>query len=433
MTDSGDNPATSAWYHGVTRYQWTVLAIASIGWVFDVFEGQLFNITRGQLLPEVLAVAADDPAVKRYGDIVLGIFLLGGTVGGVIFGSLADRFGRRPAMVASILVYSVFSGATYFAQTWWQVAALRFLVAMGVGGEWAVAASLVAEVFPARARTHASGIFHASSILGTWAATLTSLAVGNEWRYAYLVGLVPALLTLWVRATVEESESWKEVEMRRRTDMANKPGSVWELLTTPRWAPRALLGMILAAVGLATFWGVTVAGQDLAKSILLASDNSPDEARSRAAFAYGIVQTAGGGLGLLSFAPLSVRIGRRRAFALMHVAGLVVTPITCYAPATYGQLLILLPVFGFMTLGMHAGYAIYFPELFPTHLRATGAGFCFNVGRILAAPMLFFSGWLKAQPDIDLRMAVSLLSLLFAVGLVCLVFLPETKDKPLPE
>lgn len=117
--------------------------------------------------------------MKRYGDIILGIFLLGGTVGGLIFGSLADRFGRRPAMVASILVYSVFSGATYFAQTWWQVAALRFLVAMGVGGEWAVAASLVAEVFPARARTHASGIFHASSILGTWAATLTSLAVGS--------------------------------------------------------------------------------------------------------------------------------------------------------------------------------------------------------------------------------------------------------------
>jgi MFS family permease len=432
MSDSHSLPA-NRWYHGVTRYQWTVLAIASIGWVFDVFEGQLFNITRGQLLPEVLGVAADDDAVKLYGDVILGIFLLGGTVGGVIFGSMADRLGRRPAMVASILVYSVFSGVTYFAQTWWQVAGLRFLVAMGVGGEWAVAASLVAEVFPARARTHASGIFHASSILGTWTATLTSLAVGNEWRFAYLIGLVPALLTLWVRATVAESESWKEVESRRRADSAMQPGSIRELLTTPRWAPRALLGMVLAAVGLATFWGVTVAGQDLARAALLAAETAPDEARSRAQFAYGIVQTAGGGLGLLAFAPLSVRLGRRRAFALMHVAGLVITPITCYLPATYGQLLVLLPVFGFLTLGMHAGYAIYFPELFPTHLRATGAGFCFNVGRIVAAPMLFFSGWLKARPDVDLRMAVSLLSLLFVVGLVCLVFLPETKDQPLPE
>src|SRR5438067_1597371 len=148
----------AAWYSGVTAYQWLVLIIASAGWVFDAFEGQIFNITRNQLLADVLKTAATDAAIKRYGEIFLAIFLVGGTVGGLLFGSMADRIGRRPTMAITILMYSVFSGLTFFAQTVWQVGAARFLVAMGIGGESAVAASLVAEVFPQQARAHASGI-----------------------------------------------------------------------------------------------------------------------------------------------------------------------------------------------------------------------------------------------------------------------------------
>jgi MFS family permease len=191
--------------------------------------------------------------------------------------------------------------------------------------------------------------------------------------------------------------------------------------------------MLLAAVGLGTFWAVTVAGQDLARLMLQRNGLSSAEAIERAKWAYGFVQTAGGGLGLVSFGPLCVRIGRKRAFAWMMIGACLIVPITCFAPKTYGQLLALLPVFGFFTLGIHAGFAVYFPELFPTRLRATGAGFCFNVGRTVAATMLFFSAWLKARPGMDLRLAISLLGLLFLAGLVVLCFLPETKDKPLPE
>src|SRR5262245_48492260 len=222
------------------------------------------------MLAEVMGVSMDHPSVSAYGQVVFGIFLLGGAVGGLAFGSLADRLGRQPAMIASILMYSVFSGLTYFASTWWQIAVLRFLVAMGVGGEWAVAASLVAEVFPTRARVHASGIFHASSVLGTWGATLTALAVGNQWRVAYLIGVAPALLTLWVRFSLRESESWRAACQRER--MHDAPaGSLRELLSNRVWAARALLGMTLAAIGLATFWSVTVAGQDLAQLLLVES------------------------------------------------------------------------------------------------------------------------------------------------------------------
>jgi len=425
---NNDLKQNEPWYHGVTSYQWLVLAIASAGWIFDVYEGQIFNITRNQMLSEFLGSEGAD--VKKYGDMFLGIFLLGGTVGGLAAGSLADRYGRRPIMIMTILMYSVFSGLTYFATELWQVGALRFLVAMGVGGEWAVAASLVSEVFPARARAHASGIFHASSVLGTWMAALAGMAVGAHWRYAYLVGVIPALLILWVRATVREPEQW-QAEAARGAEA--KLGSFRDLLLNPQWNYRALLGMALAAVGLGTFWAVTVAGQDLALEQLLRGGATPEDAAQRAKFAYGIIQTAGGGIGLLAFGPLSARFGRRPTFIVMHIGAFLIVPITCFGPQTYQQLVWLLPLFGFLTVGMHAGYAIYFPELFPTHLRATGTSFCFNGGRVLAVPVLFFSGWLKATDDIDLRVALTSLALLFLCGAVLVLFLPETKGEELPE
>jgi len=428
-----DLPAQKRWYSGVTPYQWLVLAIASAGWVFDVYQGQIFNITRHQLLSDILKGGGTDAAIKNYGDVFLAIFLVGGAVGGILFGSLADRWGRRPMIMVTILMYSVFSGVTFFAQSLWQVGATRFLVAMGVGGEWAVAASLVAEVFPKEARAHASGIFQATSVLGTWAAALAGLAIGVHWRYGYLIGIAPALLVFWVASSVKEPESWREAGAKAAASAGPKMGSLFDLLGNPKWRRRALLGLLLAAVGLGSFWGVTVAGQDLAKELLVRNGVSPMQATQEAKFAYGIVQTIGGGLGLLAMGPLCVRLGRRRAFALMHVGAFLIVPITCYLPSTYAQLLVILPVFGFLTLGIHSGYAIYFPELFPTHLRASGSGFCFNGGRIVAASALVLSGWLKSLPGMDLRLAITLLGLLFPLGLVIIYFLPETKDQPLPE
>ncbi len=188
---------------------------------------------------------------------------------------------------------------------------------------------------------------------------------------------------------------------------------------------------MLAAVGLGTFWGVTVAGQDLAQKLLVENGTDPSEARGHAKFAYGIVETAGGGLGLLAFGPLAARLGRRRAFVAMQLAAAAIVPLTCWTPTQYWHLLALLPVYGFFTLGIHAGYAIYFPELFPARLRATGAGVCFNGGRVLAASALVFAGWLKER--LDLRLAVTLLAGLFLAGVVIALFMPETKGRPLPE
>lgn len=415
------------WYSEVTRYQWLVLIIASAGWVFDAFEGQLFNLTRGDLLRELLG-GSDPHRQKMWGDLIPATFLVGGALGGIGFGKLADRYGRKPAIAATILFYAVFSGLTFFVTRIWQVAALRFLVGLGVGGEWAVAASLVAEVFPAKARSRAGGIFHGTSVAGTWMAALAGLAVGTHWRYAYLVGILPALLVFWVMVSVREPQRWQQAVA------AQKPmGSFRELFGSPIWARHAIFGLLLGAVGLATFWSVVVAGQDLMRELLVRNRWDAAAADRTAKIAFGFVQACGMGFGFLFMGWLAEWLGRRGAFLVMHLAAAAIVPITCYLPHTYGQMLALLPVFGFFTGGIHAGYAIYFPELFPSHLRATGAGVCFNGGRFIAAPLLWLSSILKGRPGIDLRFAVTMLSSLFLVGAFLLLFLPETKGKPLPE
>jgi MFS family permease len=429
ISDKGPSNA-QPWYAGVTSYQWLILAISSAGWMFDVYQGQIFNITAPQLLQSVLG-GDDRQAIKFWGDVFFAVFLLGGATGGLMFGMMADRWGRKPTMIATILTYSVFSGLTYFAHTLWHVGILRFLVALGTGGAWAVAASLVAEVFPARARTHASGIFHATSVLGTWIATFVGIMVAAQWRNAYLVSILPALLVAWVMICVKEPPRWQHSAEESAQKPKEKSGSLGELLGDPRWRKRAIMGMLLATVGLSCYWAVHVAGQSLALNILEKNGVAHKVALEKAKPAYGYIETFGGGLGLLSFGPLCARFGRKRTFWWSHVAAFLIVPVVCYLPQTYGQLLCILPIFGFLTLCMHAGYAIYFPELFPTRLRATGTAFCFNVGRVLAASMLVFSGWMKTQ--MDLRLAVSLLGCLFLLGLIVIHFMPETKGQPLPE
>ena len=423
-----------SWYRLVSRYQWLVLIVASAGWIFDTYENQIFNVTSGPLLQDLLHQAASSPEVKYYRDLLLGVFLVGGAAGGVGFGILADRRGRSVSMILSILVYAIFSGLTAAAHTITQVAVLRFLVAVGTGGEWAVAASLVAEVFPQRARAYASGVFHATSVIGVGAAALAGIVTGTNWHVAYLVGILPAALVLIVRIYIREPDRWIQIHaMEGSPPDSRARGGLLDVWRDPDYRRRAILGLLLAAVGLAGYWGVFVAGQPLVERMVTAHGGSAAEAREKGQFAYGIILNIGVAIGLFAMGPLCAWLGRKRAFVLMQIGALIITPLTCFAPSTYVQLLLILPVFGFFLVGMHAGYAVYFPELFPTRQRATGAGLCFNGGRLVAAPMLWFSAWLKARPHVDLRTAVSLLSLIYVAGVVLVLFMPETKGLALED
>jgi MFS family permease len=229
-----------------------------------------------------------------------------------------------------------------------------------------------------------------------------------------------------VRSSIKEPERWSEAKSK-----GERMGSFSELFGHARWRKHALLGMALAAVGLGTFWGVCIATQDLTRELLLRLGVPAKEAASSATFAFGVIQIFGAGMGQLSFGPLCARYGRRRTFAGFHLLSFLIVPVVCYLPQTYMAMLLLLPLFGYLTYASHAGYAIYFPELFPNHLRATGASFCFNAGRLASVPVLLLSGQMKAQ--MDLRAAVTWLGCFFLLGLVVLAFLPETKDQELPQ
>lgn len=430
MTDSAANPPSprsGPWYQGISGAQWLVLAVASAGWVFDAYVSQIFNLTRDPMLAEILHLQPGAKEIKFWGDVFLGVFLVGGALGGTLFGSLADRIGRRPTMIITILMYAVFSGLTCLAQTGWQVVVLRFMVALGTAGEWAVAASLVSETFPPKARAQAGAFFHATSNVGTWLAALVGLAVGANWRIGYLTGVLPALLVLWIRARAPESQQWKEQQEENRAKQ-QKGGSLKELLSVKPWSKRAIFGMLLAAVGLGTYWALTVGGQDLTQAFLERHGVPTATAVSRAKFCYGFLINAGGFVGSVLFGPIAAWLGRKKAFTFAMFGGALIVPATWYLPQTYWQLVLILPFYGWLTFGFHAGFALYFPELFPTRLRGTGTGFCFNGGRVLAAVVLTFSGWLKSRPGVELREAAVILSVIYLFGVVIMLFLPETKN-----
>jgi MFS family permease len=230
---------------------------------------------------------------------------------------------------------------------------------------------------------------------------------------------------------LHEPESWKQAKETKPEQM----GSFSELIGNGRWRSRALFGALLAMVGLATFWGVAVAGQDLASDLLKKLGAPAETISSRAKVAFAFIQTTGGFIGQLMMGSLCAWFGRKRTFAWMHIGGFLLTAAVCWLPGyfhSYTLFICLIPLFGFFVQGIHSGYAVYFPELFPTHLRATGAGFCFNTGRVLAAPvLLWLSPWMKGT--MELPTAISILGCLFLLGLVILTFLPETKGQDLPE
>jgi MFS family permease len=441
------------WYTGVTRYQWLVLVIASLGWVFDVFEGQIFVASMNEAMPALLPAGASPSDIPFYRDITLGMFLVGGALGGVLFGLLSDRIGRTRTMVLTILVYSLFTCLSAFAQTWWHMAVFRFLVALGTGGEWAVASAFVAEVFPTRARAWSLAIFHASSVFGTLLAVAAGAFIVPElgWRWGFAVGVLPALLTVWIRAGLQEPEAW--VRSRAvRTAAGQRAGAVGELFRGALLR-RTLVGVGLATVGLATYWGTHIYGKDaLQRAAGVRLVNVPVSAPAaeweRAVKAATpelkrelkhwemlgmLLVTTGAGLGLVAFGPVSEWLGRRGAFLLFHLGGLAAALALFQALSGVVAVALFLPVFGFLTVGMHAGYAVYFPELFPTRLRSTGSGFCFNVGRFTAAPVIALSGWLQSTVGLSLPDAAALLSVLFLVGAALLFFAPETRGTELSQ
>lgn len=456
------------WNQGISSYQWLVLLIASLGWVFDVFEGQVFVASMNDAMPQLLGDDFTEEAKNAWNQYSLASFLLGGAFGGIVFGVMSDRVGRSKTMIVTILFYSLFTCVTALANAPWQMVVLRFLVAMGVGGEWAVASAMVAEVMPKRSRSVMSSIFHASSVFGT----LMAVAVGyfiigaqvwgdNTWRLGFLIGVIPALLTVFIRWKLREPEQWQQAKQREAEDSTQATGSLPDLFNSTNLR-NTMVGVALATVGLTTFWGCHIYGknaikmkaereviaaaglsdvdwtsatddQTAAKASALGSADAKGDIKRAEMVGMFLTMVIGGGLGLVYFGAISNKFGRKGAFLLYH-AGALVTALLLFSvliPQNYSRTVLycFLPLFGFMTLGMHAGYAVYFPELFATRLRGTGTGFCFNAGRIGSAAVILMAGvWKWTPTESALRLAP-----LFVVGIVVTLLARETRDEELPE
>jgi MFS family permease len=423
------------WYEGLTGYHWLVLVVASLGWAFDTMDQWIYVLARQPALMELLNAKPEDPRLASYGGIVQSIFIFGWATGGFLFGIVGDRWGRTRTMALTVLLYAGFTGLSGLSQNWWQFALCRFFTGLGVGGEFASGAALVAEVFPAHARPAALGIMQAASALGNMMAGLLNLTIGASphwgWRWMFGFGTLPALLVFVIRLFVKEPERWehaRQMAARGQTQL----GSIFEMLLDPTWRHHTLVGVSLAAIGVIGFWGIGTWSPDLLRSVLNPQNLPELKAPTERAVGIAIMmQNAGAFFGILAWAWLAERIGRRGAFAVAFVCCFFVVPLTFFATHSFAHALILFPLMGFFTTSLFGGYAVYFPELFPTRLRATGTGFCYNVARYLAILGPYTFGQLRAA--FGIREAGALLSGVFLLGLAILSIAPETKGKPLPE
>ena len=426
---------TPSWFSGVTRYQWLVLFVAWLGWVFDSMDATIYALVLHPALHELLRGAGggevDPEKIGWYGGIIFSVFLIGWAVGGILFGLVADYFGRTKTLVFTILIYAVFTGMAALSATWWHLAIYRFLTALGIGGEWAAGAALVAEVWPEEHRAKAAGLLQSAWAAGFLIAATLNLGLrGQSWRVMFLIGIAPAIVAFGVRLWVKEPERWVKAHLEERRSEAPRPLKLAELFS-PALLRSTLAGSGLAFVAVFGLWGATNWTPTLIRTLPDLKGLPAATVTSYVSYAT-MLLNVGALVGYLSFGPLAHRWGRRPTFAFMCLGSLIFLPFTFLVPRAYAQVLLLLPLLGFFNNGIFSGFPIYLPELFPTRLRATGAGFCFNVGRILASMGPFLTGFLVTALGSYGR-AASTIALVYLLGLLMLPFAPETKGQPLPE
>ncbi len=427
---------TNSWRGGVTRYQWLVLFVAWLGWVFDAMDATIYAIVLHPALEELLGLmhrsnAGSQEMIGWYGGIIFSIFLIGWAIGGIAFGMVADYFGRTKTLIATILIYALFTGLAAFSQDWWHLALYRFLTALGIGGEWAAGATIVAETWPEEKRAKAAGLLQSAWAAGFFLAALFNLLLsGYGWRALFVVGVLPAFVSILVFVWVKEPDRWVRArEMELRSAMRSQV-KLLELFT-PELRRATVVGSMLAFVAVFGLWGATNWAPTLVRTLQDLQGNDPATLSRYVSYAIMALNT-GALFGYLGFGPLADRFGRRAIFGFMCLGSLVMLPVTYLLPTSYTGVLMLLPVLGFFNNGIFSGFPIYLPELYPTRLRATGSGFCFNAGRILASASPLLTGWLVTTLG-SFGRAASTVALIYVVGLVVLLFAPETRGKPLPD
>lgn len=409
----------------LTRGQWMVLVAAFLGWLFDGFEIGLFPVVARSALLDLLGSAdmhTADRLIGPWNARINACFLLGAASGGLVFGWLGDRIGRVRALALSILTYSLFTGFSYFARAPWQLGMLRFIGSLGMGGEWSLGVALVMECWPERLRPLLAGAIGASANFGfllTGVVAKLKHVTVDSWRWMFLVGALPALLVFFVILFVPESERWKAAVRR---DVAKPVREIF----SGRLLKTTLLAIIFASVALIGTWG-SVQWLPLWADQLAGALNPGAKAETQ------MMQALGAIAGCLVAPLLGARLGRRPAYFLLCLASLILCGYMFRAIAEFNrEFLWLAFVVSLATASFYGWFPLYFPELFPTRVRATGQGLSYNFGRVFAAAGALVQGELVAHFDGSYARAGAVVTMIYLAGMALIWLAPETKGKPLP-
>ena len=433
-----------------------VLIAGFLGWLFDGFEIGLFPLVARPALLSLLP-GGGDAQVAPWMARITACFLLGAAVGGVIFGWLGDRLGRVRALALSILAYSLFTGFSYFAQAPWQLGVFRFAGALGMGGEWSLGVALVMECWPEKWRPALAGAIGVAANAGFLLTGLVALVhpvTVDAWRWMFLVGAAPALLVFFIILFVPESERWKEA-------VKKEPSSPVREVFAPGLRKNTLLAIVFASVALIGTWGSVqwlplwadqLAERESKKQILELSTgrdraDGPRSATEQAAAERPIRKAAatakthtqlvlaiGAMIGCLVAPLATIKLGRRPVYFLLCLLSLILCAFMFHFIAEYSVgFLVSAFLVGAATAAFYGWFPLYFPEIFPTRVRATGQGLCYNFGRIFAAVGAVVQGQLVASFGGSYARAGAVVTLIYVVGMVLIWHAPETKGKPLPE
>jgi MFS family permease len=418
----------SSWRQ-LSGYQWLVLAVAWLGWVFDSMDATIYSMVMTPALRDLLGARATTGNIAWYGGVIFSVFIVGWALGGIIFGMVADRLGRTRTLVITILIYAVFTGLAGLSRNWWELGIYRFLTALGIGGEWAAGATLLSEVWPDSLRVKGAGLLQSAWGAGFFIAAGANAALSaHSWRLMFLVGLLPGLVAMYAPMRLREPEKWREARRVASTSSSTRRIPLAQLFE-PELRRDTFVGTTLAFVAVFGLWGATNWTPSLLHEFL--GSQALGAAETARLASYAVMSLNGGAIvGYLAFPFFAERWGRRGAFFLMLLGSAFALPAAFLLPSTYSQVLLMLPILGFFSNGIFSGFPVYLPEIFPTRIRATGAGFCFNAGRILAASGPFLTGYLVAQFGSYAR-AASAIAVIYLLGLATLPFARETKGEAL--
>ena len=392
---------------------------AWLGWMFDGLDMHIYTLVATPFVAQLLVLPRTDKQVGEKGALINAAFLIGWALGGAFFGRIGDVMGRSRALCLTILCYAGFTGLSAISTEWWHLMVFRFLSALGIGGEWAVGASLLSETWPKRWRPWIAATLQTAVNIGVLLACFFGYLFENaEPRYIFLGGVFPALIVLWIRRAVPETDEWHAARAG-----SEKPPGLTDLFrgtaAKTTWIVLAICGVSLTAHWTFMFWQ-----QKYIRDLPEVRDLS-SAGQNRAAVIALMVLMAGSILGNYAAAAVARAVGYRKAVVSFCLIYGVVMGVTFLEARAHLAVLI-----GFFFIGLCQGvfglFTMCLPPLFPTLLRTTGAGFCYNIGRLIAAGGTVFFGLFTKVGDV--RQALLYAAILFipAAGLAC--WLPEPKD-----